>query len=90
MSLPANPSAADAADEALAEALADALVERAATDPAILRLALRAARGTIPAEMTLDQLAAYHGTDRHALNRIATRALTKLRLSPELQSIRRI
>lgn len=77
-------------DDALAEAIADAWVARAAADPALRRLALRAAGlRKEPSDMTTDELAREHGTDRHTLNRLATRALTKLRLSPEFQAIRR-
>lgn len=78
-------------DDTLAAALADAVVAGAAHDPALRRLALRAA-GKLkhPCDCTADELAEQHGISRFALNRIAARALTKLRLSPELQAIRRI
>ena len=76
-------------DDALAEALADAWVARAATDPALRRLALRAAGlRKAPAEMTQDELARDHGTDRATLNRLALTALKKLRHSPELSALR--
>lgn len=84
--LPTHPLPDD--DDAAAEALADAWVARAATDPALCRIALRAAgRLKAPAEMTQDELAAEYGTDRHTLNRIAARAIQKLRFSPEIQSL---
>jgi hypothetical protein len=76
-------------DDALADLLADEWVSRAATDPALCRLALRAAGlAKAPAEMTQDELAARWGTDRHSLNRLALTALKKLRLSPEIRAIR--
>lgn len=80
---------ADPSDDALAEALADAWVEQAAHDLTLRRLALRAA-GICkePADMTQDELAAAHGTDRHTLNRLALHALKKLRLSPEIRTLR--
>ena len=85
----APPTPDDADDDALADALADAWVARAATDPALRRLALRAAGLTkAPADMTQEELATAHGTDRHTLNRLALHALNKLRHSPELRTIR--
>lgn len=79
----------DADDDALAEALADSWVAGAAHDPRLCRLALRAAGlAKEPADMTQDELAAEHGTDRHTLNRLALHALNKLRHSPELRTIR--
>jgi hypothetical protein len=76
-------------DDALAEILADAWVARAATEPALCRLALRAAGlAKAPAEMTPDELAAHWGTDRAALNRLALHALNKLRHAPEIRAIR--
>ena len=75
-------------DDALADMLADAWVERAAHDPALRRLAMRAAGiRKAPAEMTAAELACEHGTDRHALNRIALHALRKLRLSPIVRAL---
>jgi hypothetical protein len=76
-------------DDALADALADAWVEAAATDPLILKAARRAA-GLLkaPADMTLDELARSHGTDRFALNRIARRALARLRHSPQISALK--
>lgn len=86
--LPPCPSP-DADDDALAEALADSWVAGAAHDPRLCRLALRAAGlAKEPADMTQDELAAEHGTDRHTLNRLALRALTKLRLAPEIQGLK--
>ena len=86
-SAPTTPDHND--DDALAEALADAWIERAAQDPALRRLALRAAGLTkAPADMTQDELATAHGTDRSGLNRLALRALKKLRYSPELSALR--
>ena len=77
-------------DDALAEALADAWVARAESDPALRRLALRAAGlSKEPADMTQDELASEWQTDRHALNRLALHALRKLRLSPEITAIRK-
>jgi hypothetical protein len=79
----------DADDDALAEALADAWVAGAATDPALCSLALRAAGlRKAPAEMTQEELATRWGTDRHTLNRLALRALAKLRHSPEIRSLK--
>lgn len=79
----------DADDDALADALADAWVARAATDPALCRLALRAAGlAKEPADMTQDELATEHGTDRHTLNRLALHALAKLRLAPEIRGLK--
>lgn len=84
-----NPPHIIADDEALAEALADAWIERAASDPALCRLALRAAGlRKEPADMTQDELAQAHGTDRHALNRLALRALKKLRHTPEILALK--
>ena len=75
-------------DDALAEMLADAWVERAAHDPVLRRLALRAAGiRKAPSDMTSAELAHEHGTDRHALNRIALHALRKLRLSPMVRAL---
>lgn len=80
---------ADDEDDALAEALADAWVARAAADPALRRLALRAAGlRKEPADMTQEELAADWHTDRHTLNRLALHALQKLRLSPECRALR--
>lgn len=75
-------------DDALAEALADAWVARAESDPALRRLALRAAGlRKEPADMTQEELAAEWHTDRSSLNRLALHALRKLRLSPEISAI---
>ena len=75
-------------DDALAEAMADEWIARAQSDPSIRRLALRAAGlAKEPADMTADELAREHGTDRHSLNRLALRALRKLRLSPEVRAL---
>ena len=75
-------------DDALAEALADAWVARAESDPALRRLALRAAGlRKEPADMTQEELAAEWHTDRNSLNRLALHALRKLRLSPEISAI---
>lgn len=83
------PTTAPDDDDALAEILADEWVARAANDPALRRLALRAAGlRKAPAAMTQDELAAEHGTDRAALNRLALHALKKLRHSPELSALR--
>lgn len=66
-------------DDALADALADAWVEAAASDPALCRLALRAAGlRPEPAEMTVAQLAAEHGIDRRRIPEIEAAALAKL------------
>jgi hypothetical protein len=87
--MPSTPQIRDDSDDALAEALADAWVERAAHDPTLRRLALRAAGlRKEPADMTQDELAAAHGTDRHSLNRLALHALRKLRLSPEITALK--
>lgn len=87
--LPTTPHIEVADDDALAEALADAWVARAAADPALCRLALRAAGlRKAPADMTQEELAAKWGTDRHTLNRLALHALKKLRLSPEILSLK--
>jgi len=76
-------------DDALAEALADAWVARAESDPALRRLALRAAGlAKEPADMTQDELASEWHTDRSALNRLALHALQKLRLSPEISGLK--
>lgn len=76
-------------DDALAEALADSWVAGAAHDPRLCRLALRAAGlAKEPADMTQDELAAEHGTDRRSLNRLALHALHKLRLAPEVRLLR--
>jgi hypothetical protein len=86
-SAPTTPDSKD--DDALAEALADAWVARAAVDPTLRRLALRAAGlAKEPADMTQDELAGEWHTDRHALNRLALHALQKLRLSPEILSLK--
>lgn len=70
-------------DDALAEALADAWVERAMTDAALRRLALRAAGlAKPPAEMTRAELAREHGTSLRSLHRLETNVLTKLRHHP--------
>jgi hypothetical protein len=76
-------------DDALSEALADAWVAAAANDPAILKAARRAA-GLLkaPADMTLDELAREQGTDRHTLQRIARKAILRLRFSPMLSHIK--
>jgi hypothetical protein len=88
--IPATSQTAEmVTDDALAEALADAWVERAAHDPALRRLALRAAGlAKEPADMTQEELAAEWHTDRHSLNRLALHALRKLRLSPEISAIK--
>jgi len=90
--MPDPSSPADSlSDDALAERLADLWIERAATDRR-LRLQARRAAGLDPepSALTVSQLADLHGTDRDTLNRIAARALRKLRLSPELQAIREV
>lgn len=70
-------------DDEIAEALADAWVERAASDPALRRLALRAAGlRPEPADMTASQLAHEHGVSRRTLRRIEQDALQKLRHHP--------
>lgn len=85
----ATPDAAADDDDALAEALADEWVARAATDPKLHRLALRAVGlAKEPAEMTQDELAARWGTDRHSLNRIVLKAIKKLRHYPEIQALK--
>lgn len=88
--MPADPSPPDDLDDdTLAELIADAFVARAQVDPAIRRAALRAA-GLIkaPADMTLDELARAHGTDRYALRRIAATALKRLRHSPQISALK--
>ena len=85
---PPTPDEGPAADDALAEALADAWVASAAHDPALRRAALRAAGLTKePADMTLDELAVCHGSDRHALTRLALRTLRRLRHEPVIQAL---
>ena len=75
-------------DDAAAEALADAWVALAENDPVLRRIALRAVGHLkAPADMTQDELAAEWGTDRHALTRIAAKALLKLRFTPEIRSL---
>jgi hypothetical protein len=88
--IPATSQTSDlVTDDALAEALADAWVARAESEPALRRLALRAAGlSKEPADMTQDELAAAWHTDRHSLNRLALHALRKLRLSPEISAIK--
>ena len=80
---PSNPS--DLTDDELAELVADAWVERAMTDPAIRRAALRAA-GLLrrPCEMKLDELAAVMGVTRQRLKQISDCALEKLARKPEV------
>jgi hypothetical protein len=87
--LPEHPEDCRCSDCLLAGELADAWVARAEIDPAIRRLALRAV-GHLkdPADMTLEELAATHGTDRHTLNRIALKALRKLRFTPEIRDLK--
>ena len=73
-------------DETLAAALADAVVAGAAHDPALRRLALRAAGlAKEPADMTQDELAESYGCDQATICRMALRALKKLQLSPEFR-----
>ena len=76
-------------DDAAAELLADAWLAGAETDPRLLKLARRAV-GLLkaPAEMTIDELACDHGTDRFVLSRVAQRALQKLRFTPEIRSLK--
>lgn len=76
-------------DDALSDALADAWVARAAHDPVLLKAAARAA-GILkaPSDMTLDELARSQGTDRHTLNRIALRALQRLRHAPQISALK--
>jgi hypothetical protein len=70
-------------DDALAEALADAWIARAAEDPALRRLALRAAGlRPEPAEMTREELAAEHGVQPDTITRTGSDALLKLRHHP--------
>lgn len=77
-------------DDALADALADAWIEAAATDIALRRAALRAV-GLLkePADMTLSELAREHGTDRHDLQRLALKTLSRLRYLPEIAHLRK-
>lgn len=83
----------DPADEALADAqaelLADAWIERAMTDPAIRRQALRAV-GLLrrPAELKIDELAAQMGVSRQRLKQISDRALEKLGRMPDVYRMR--
>jgi hypothetical protein len=83
-----SPAPADCDDDALADKLADAWIEQAANNPALRRAALRAV-GLLkePADMTVQELAEVHCANRHQLNRIAARALEKLRLSPEIRTL---
>lgn len=70
-------------DDALADALADAWIERAATDPALRRLALRAAGlSKSPADMNRLELARDLGVSDRTLRRLESIALRKLALDP--------
>jgi hypothetical protein len=70
-------------DDILAEALADAWIERASGDPALRRLALRAAGlAKEPAAMTTAELAAHHGITVRRIRQIEADALFKLRHHP--------
>ena len=74
-------------DDSIAEALADAWVERAAGDPALRRLVLRAA-GLIPgpakptADMSIAELAAAHDLTERRIRQLQQDALFKLRHNP--------
>lgn len=70
-------------DDALADALADAWVEAAATDPAMRRLALRAAGlSKAPADMDRPEFARSLGVSDRTLRRVEAVALRKLALNP--------
>ena len=70
-------------DDAIAEALADAWIARAASDPTLRRLALRAAGlRKAPADMTRSELAQEHGVSVRTLRQDESNALHKLKLHP--------
>jgi hypothetical protein len=90
---PTCPSLPDD-DDAAAEALAAELEARALRDPALCRAILRRLQAPEPAaykpacDMSVDELAQRQGTDRFTLRRIANKAIHKLRLSPEIRSLK--
>lgn len=81
-------------DDAAAELLAAELEARALRDPALRRLILRRLASEddqpfkAPCEMTLDELAARHATDRFTLGRVAAKAIRKLRFIPEVRCLK--
>lgn len=78
-----HPTPAPDDDDALAEAIADAWVARAHQDPALRRLALRAAGlAKTPAEMTPAELAHELAVTERRLRQIQQDALQKLRHHP--------